>query len=267
VSSKGFDPSEGTAGPVEIRAYAELNDYLPPGQRYRTFTIILDGEIAVSSLLGRVGIPTHVVDLVLRNSEPAGFGDPVSSGDRVSVYPVFETFDISAVQRLRPKPLRSPAFVLDVHLGKLATYLRLLGFDALYSPTYHDEQLVSISTTERRILLSKDRILLGDPRLERAATVRADSPESQLREVVHGFNLEVLIRPFTRCLVCNTLLVSVGKNEILDSIPPHVRETRDRFTQCPDCKRIFWEGSHYNRMVKFISSITGQSAIPPERRE
>jgi len=262
VSSKGSDVAAPGAGVAEMRLYAELNDYLPSGARYAVLSVPLSGEATVATLLQGAGVPRAEVDLILKNGEPAGFDDRVAGGDRLSIYPVFEAFDIRSVQRLRDEPLRTPAFVLDVHLGKLASFLRMLGFDALYSPSYTDEQLIAISLRERRTLLTRDRALLRNPRLERAAAVRADDPRAQIQEVVVRFHLDALARPLTRCLLCNTLLVPVDKSDILDRIPPLVRENQERFTTCPQCRRLFWEGTHHRRMMLFIASI-----IPPPMRQ
>ena len=262
MSSRDSESAERPTGVVEVRLYAELNDYLPSNLRYAVLPVPFQADTTIAELLTAAGVPLSEVDLVLKNGEPGRFEDQVASGDRLSVYPVFETFDIGSAQRLRPQPLRTPAFVLDVHLGKLASFLRMFGFDASYSPSYADEQLVAISLKERRTLLSKDRTLLRDPRLERAVKVRADDPRGQIQEVVARFNLEGMVRPLTRCLLCNTLLVPIAKAEVLDRIPPLVRENQERFTTCPECRRVFWEGTHHKRMMLFIASIISQQALP-----
>jgi uncharacterized protein len=240
---------------VTVRFYAELNDHLAPELRFTPFTLPLGEDATVAGLLASAGVPLSEVDLVLHNGEPARCEDHVASGDRLSVYPVFETFDIGSTQRLRSRPLRAPAFVLDVHLGKLAAFLRMFGCDASYATSLSDEQLVRISLEERRVLLSKDRALLQDTRLERAYAVRAGNTREQLLEVVRRFDLAGSAKPFTRCLHCNTLLVPVAKEAVLDRIPPRVQERCDQFTTCVECQRVFWKGTHYTRMVAFIAEV------------
>ena len=111
-----------------FRFYAELNDFLPQERRHVDFDSTFDGHETVKHLIETMGVPHTEVDLILVNGESLGFDYQVRDGDRISVYPVFEGMNIKAVSRVRPKPLRQPRFVLDNHLGKLATYLRLLVF-------------------------------------------------------------------------------------------------------------------------------------------
>ena len=255
MSSEDSDSPQRLAGVAEVRFYAELNDHLPDSLRFAAVALALDDESTVAGLLTSAGVPLSEVDLVLRNGEPARFDDHVAAGDRLSVYPVFETFDIGSAQSLRPQPLRTPLFVLDVHLGKLASFLRMLGFDAAYSPLFSDEELVTISLQERRVLLSNDRALLRDPRLERASTVEAHDAREQIREVVRRFSLEKMVRPLTRCLRCNALLTPIAKPEVIDRLPPRVRDGQERFTACPECRRVYWEGTHHQRMMQFITSL------------
>lgn len=252
-------------GKVTVRFYAELNRYLAPSTRYACMEVPVESGSKIGAFLERTGVPASEVDLVLCNGETAGFDEPVCPGDRLSVYPVFETFDVSSVQRLRPHPLRSPAYILDVHLGRLASFLRLLGFDAAFASTLTDEELVAISLKEGRTLLSRDRALVRDPRLERAALIKAGDPQDQLLEVVGRFQLEGTSRPFTRCLRCNSLLEQVRKDLILDRLPPRVRETQEEFTACPTCQRVYWKGTHHAHMTAFVTAITDRSATPPEQ--
>jgi uncharacterized protein with PIN domain len=197
------------------------------------------------------------VDLILVNGRSVGFEHQVRDGDRISVYPIFESFDISPVQQVRERPLRAPRFVLDVHLGKLASYLRLLGFDVLYSPAYNDDELMSISLNEQRTLLSKDRQLIQHPSLTHAYLVRQNLPREQAVEVVERFDLYSLIHPFIRCLTCNTLLRRADKDDVAGRLPPRVREAFNEFYLCTFCDRVYWKGSHYEGMKAWIASVRG----------
>ena len=115
---------------------------------------------SVKDIIESFGVPHTEVDLVLVNSESSDFSHLVRNGDRAAVYPVFESLDITPVLRLRPQPLREPKFVLDVHLGTLAGYLRMLGFDTMYANRASDEELVDVSAQQGRILLTRDRGVL-----------------------------------------------------------------------------------------------------------
>ncbi|MCK5571954.1 MAG: twitching motility protein PilT, partial [Bacteroidetes bacterium] len=224
------------------RFYAELNDRLPPAKRYVQFSHSFDDPCSVEQLLTREGVLVDEVDLVLVNGESARLSRVLKDGDRLSVYPVFESFDVRSVQNIRADPLRKPRFVLDVHLGKLASLMRMLGLDALYSNAYTDEEILAISRDEERAVLSRDRALLQHESLTRGYRVREKDPRRQVLEVLERFDLRESLAPLTRCLVCNTPLGKVAKEEVIDRLPPRVRETFEDFWQCMSCKRVFWRG-------------------------
>lgn len=145
--------------------------------------------------------------------------------------------------------------MLDTHLGRLATYLRLLGFDTIWEHNCPDERLATISARERRILLTRDRGLLKRSAVTHGYFVRNTDPRAQLTEVVRRFDLYRLIRPFSRCLCCNTPLKDVAKSEVWDRLPPKVRACCDEFRLCPGCKRVYWKGTHYERMAQLIAQV------------
>jgi uncharacterized protein with PIN domain/sulfur carrier protein ThiS len=247
---------------ARVRLYAELNEYLPRDRRYlETEKPLADGT-TVADLLQEAGVPPGEVDLVLVNGVSVSLDAPVNDGSLVSVYPVFESFDISLEQRIRPIPLRVPRFVLDVHLGRLATLLRMVGFDALYRNDFRDDELLRIASAEKRALLSKDRPLLATPGLERGYHVRADKPVEQLAEVIDRFDLRRLIAPFSRCLLCNVLLKPVAPATVADQVPPRVREAKSVFSRCDGCGRIYWEGTHWERMRALIDRILSRESGP-----
>ncbi len=122
----------------EFRFYEELCDFLAPGRRKRSFVHAFDGTPTVKDRIESLGVPHTEVDLILVDGMPVGFGHRLQGGERVAVYPMFESFELGDACRLRPTPLREPRFVLDVHLGRLAAYLLLLGFDTLYRNDYDE---------------------------------------------------------------------------------------------------------------------------------
>src|SRR3990172_9870927 len=161
-----------------FRFYEELNDFLTAEKRKRDNTVHFDQRNWVKDFIEAMGVPHTEVDLILVNGEPVDFSYIVLQNDRISVYPVFEPLDISPLNRLRPEPLRKPRFVLDTHLGKLARYLRLLGFDTLYDNHYTDAELTDISDSgEKRILLTRDKGLLKRKRITHGYFVRETNPE------------------------------------------------------------------------------------------
>jgi len=156
------------------------------------------------------------------------------------------------VSPLRVKPLREPRFVLDTHLGRLAALLRLAGFDVTYQRDATDDRLAAVSRGERRILLTRDQALLKRRAVTHGYYVRAVEPRLQLIEVFRRFQLPRSARPFTRCTRCNGLLTFTGKDEVAHLVPPRSLAHFERFLRCPGCGRVYWQGSHYERLRALI---------------
>ncbi|MGQ9621604.1 MAG: Mut7-C RNAse domain-containing protein [Bacteroidales bacterium] len=242
---------------VWFRFYEELNDFLPSGKRKVSIPYSFSGRQSVKDAVEALGVPHVEIDLILVNGKSVDFSYLLKNGDRISVYPVFESLDISGVTHLREKPLREIKFVLDVHLGKLARYLRLCGFDTLYEKDYCDNEIITISSLQNRIILTRDKKLLNNKKVTHGIWIRSQYPESQLKEVFDRLDLKYVAKPFTRCMGCNTLLVDVPKEKIIDKLPHKTRELYNTFRLCPQCDQIYWEGSHFKRMKEFISVFTG----------
>jgi hypothetical protein len=247
---------------ARFRFYAELNDFLIDENRGKELTRYFSVSGSVKDFIESFGVPHTEVDLVLANGKPVDFSYPVRDGDRVSVYPVFESLDISSVSRVRPAPLRALRFLLDVHVGRLAAYLRMAGFDALYGNRTSDAELASIVAREGRVLLTRDRYLLMRTAVDRGYWVRATEPKQQLLEVVKRFDLAGSMRPFTRCLDCNAILEEASRESVLERLPPKIRE-KDVFRVCPSCHRVYWEGSHHERMSKLLRWVKANVPAPP----
>jgi uncharacterized protein with PIN domain len=246
-----------SGGEVLVRFYAELNDFLPPDRRFRDVPVDARAPRSVKDLVESLGVPHTEIDVILVNGISVDFAHAVAPGDRVSVYPVFEALDVTPMLRLRPKPLRETRFVLDVHLGKLAAYLRLLGFDARFSRDADDAALASVSRAERRILLTRDRGLLKRSEVTHGYAVRSTRPEEQLREVVDRFDLARSAAPFTRCLRCGGLLEPVAKAGVAARMPPRARELHDEVFRCPACDKLYWKGTHWVRMRGLVARALG----------
>ena len=244
---------------ASFRFYAELNDHLPPRLRYRQLEKRFLLPASVKDMIESLGVPHPEVDLVLVNGESTDFTRLIQSGDRVSVYPVFESIDITPALRLRPQPLRVPKFVLDVHLGKLAGYLRMLGFDTVYSNDAGDSELVKISVEQSRTLLTRDRGLLKHSAVTRGHWMRETDSRRQTEEVLKRFDLARNLHPFTRCIVCNGLLDAISKSYVAGRVPEKVLRWSDEFRECSRCRRVYWEGSHYRRMKRWIEQLAAAS--------
>lgn len=238
-----------------LRCYAELNDYLAPERRQRDIALDFVAPAPVRHLAETLGIPHTEIELVLRNGESVDLETPAADGDRIALYPVFEAFDIQPELRLRAKPLRAPRFVADAHLGKLAGYLRLLGFDTVHENDIGDPALVELATREHRILLSRDRCLLMHKAVTHGCHLRDDDPKAQLRHLVARLQLCGLIRPFSRCTVCNTAVRPVAKDAIIDQLPQSVARLNDEFWRCNGCGRLYWRGSHWQALSRIVDEV------------
>lgn len=241
-----------------FRFYAELNDFLPEERRFRPLPFIFDVAPSVKDAIESFGVPHTEVDLIIANGESVDFEYRVRPDDFISVYPMFETIDISPIVKVRPAPLREPRFVLDGHLGRLARYLRALGFDTVYHRDADDATLARISRQEGRILLTRDRGLLKRGMVTHGYWVRSTQPREQVMEVVRRFDLVDRVKPFTRCVHCNGLLRPATREEVRDNVPPGVVQDYDEFRVCQTCGHVYWPGSHYRRMRAFIRRILSQ---------
>jgi hypothetical protein len=249
-----------------VRFYAELNDFLAPERRFVTSTVAFGEPHSTGDLIRSLGVPLENVDLILVDGASVSPDAPIRNGVRIAVYPQFESFDIADTQKMREAPLRVPRFVLDVHLGKLATLLRMAGFDAKYRNDFSDCELKEISRDEERLLFSCDRKLVDESALDRAYRIRADSPVEQFAEVLERFQLQKLIRPFTRCMLCNALLVRADEDSVRSQVPPRVWQSQTEFRRCPACGRVYWPGTHVARMNALLDRVLSRESRPNAER-
>jgi len=242
-----------------FRFYAELNTLLPIKIRFQDIRQEFKGSQTVKHLIESLGIPHTEVDLILANGTSVDFSYIPMERDQISVYPVFESFDISTINHLRPIPLRDPQFVLDGHLGRLAAYLRMLGFDSLYRNDFSDEELSQISENERRILLTRDRGLLKRSRVTHGFLLTSRDPRQQLLAVIHRFDLVSSFKPFALCIVCNGILENISKEAVINLLEPRTKQYFDKFRQCTGCGKVYWKGSHYEHMIVFVEWVQNAS--------
>lgn len=242
---------------VEVRAYAELNDFLPSEARGTTLSRPVRQHQTVKDIVEALGIPHTEIDLVVVDGEPVGFDHRPDPGARLAVYPVFERVDIGPIGRLRPAPLRDPRFVADVHLGRLARLLRLVGFDSRWGNDLTDEELAAIGRRERRILLTRDRGLLKRREVTHGLYVRSGDPQVQVVDVIRRLDLADRLAPFSRCLRCGGALVTVPKAEVIDRLGPLTRARVEEFRRCVACGHVYWRGAHHDGLVAQVARIRG----------
>jgi len=245
---------------ISLRFYEELNDFLPPEKRKRAFDRAYSQAGSIKDLIESLGVPHTEIDLIMVNGNSVDFSYPVQDGDRISVYPVFETLDISPINHLHLRPLRVTRFVLDTHLGRLAAYLRMLGFDTLYRNDYDDPSLAQISSEQQRILLTCDRQLLMRKQITHGYFVRQRQPHRQLLEVITRLDLCTQLHPFSRCMHCNAQIQPVSKASVIQQLLPNTRKHYEEFWQCPACQKVYWKGSHYQHMKQAIEQLKSECA-------
>jgi uncharacterized protein with PIN domain len=241
---------------ASFRFYEELNDFLPRDRRGRTYATNCARAATTKHMIEALGVPHTEVELVLVNGESVGFDRLLEEGDRVSVYPKFERFDISPLLRVRERPLRRLRFVADAHLGGLARLLRMAGFDTLYDNNFDDSEIEDIALEQERVVLTRDRELLKRRTITHGCYVHSLKAAHQLREMVDRLDLAASMEPFTLCLHCNAPLRDVPKSEVVDQLPPSVRELHEEFNTCDVCHRVFWKGSHYHRMTALLAAAS-----------
>ena len=224
--------------------YGRLNDFLPSHQKGREFPVRFRERQSVKHLAESLGVPHPEIGRVQVNDLEESLNLITQDGDRVKVHPIADGYP------------GEPRFVLDNHLGRLAAYLRMLGFDCLYQNDYEDSQMAEIARQEARILLSRDRRLLMRKSVTDGYCLRSLDPLTQLTEVIQRFELASRLHPFHRCLRCNHLLEPVGKDEVLERLEPLTKQYFEEFHICPACGQIYWKGSHYERMQNLVDEIT-----------
>ena len=243
---------------ARFRFYGALNDFLPAERRKTDASYTFWGRPAVKDAIEAQGIPHPEVDLILVDTRPVRFGYTLQDGDRVSVYPTSRQAGVpdGALRPPRPEP---PRFVCDVHLGRLARSLRMLGLDVRYQNDADDPALAEVADAETRILLTRDIELLKRSRVTHGAFVRAEDPDRQFAEMVVRFNLGDYADPLTRCLRCNDPLQPVAKENVVDDLPAKVRRLYDQFYRCPECDQVYWNGSHVDQMRQTIQRVLDRS--------
>jgi len=224
----------------------------------------LDRRASIKDILESVGIPHTEVGGIVINGQPVDFGACPGHGDRIVVSAIFPPQDVTRPCRLRPDPLPAVRFLVDENVGKLAALLRGLGYDTLAARGITDARLAAMAHAQGRIVLTRDVALLKRRQIVFGRLVRTGIPDRQLQEVVGHFGLTGAHRVFQRCLECNTVLTSVAKADIDHRLEPRTRQYFNAFKRCPTCDRIYWHGSHCDRMVARFRGLGIRIAMEPE---
>lgn len=234
--------------------HGELQDFLMK-RDVEAIPYGFHGSPAVKDAIEALGIPHPEVGLVEVNGAVADFTYRLGPNDVVVVYP-FASSNKRITRSLTPEG--RPVFVLDVHLGGLAKYLRMAGFDTLYEPQdLGDEVLATLSASENRVVLTRDIGLLKRSTVIWGYWVRSTESKSQFREIVERYTLTPHFDPFTRCTECNGEIhaVDIALVQSRDDVPENITNEYSEFKECRGCHKIYWKGSHYDRMKSFLSQF------------
>ena len=253
---------------VTLQFFAELNDFLKDNlrdqqhkpdhyQQGREIHYQLDKPRSVKDLIESLGVPHTEINIIIVNKRSVDFNYPVGPEDTIEVYPAFQQPDITLITQLQDTPPEAK-FILDVHLGKLASYMRMMGFDTLYRNDYDDPHLARISADENRILLTCDVRLLMRKEIDYGYFVRSRTPQQQFKEVIKRFQLKHRYRPFSRCIHCNGIIRPVDKEDIASQLQAKTRQYYSDFYQCQSCHKIYWEGNHVTQMQTVIQELIKQ---------
>jgi uncharacterized protein with PIN domain len=214
-----------------------------------------DRNASIKDVIESFGVPHPVVGKLTVNGTEVGFDYILRDKDIVEASPLTPPVNPFIPTILRPEALGSIAFVVDVNVGKLALHLRALGFDTVYESDTKDGKLAGIAYSQKRILLTRDTSLLKRKIVMHGYLLRSQNPTMQLIEVVHLYDLSNKIEPLSRCIPCNGLLVPVSKETILDRLEPLTKKYYESFHICEQCDKIYWPGSHQEKLVAFIQEV------------
>lgn len=235
--------------------YGNLNDFLSKKDRYSRITYSFKATPALKDAVEAIGIPHVEVEWLLVNGLAVPFSARLQPGNQVEVFPLNTPPAQGSLPPLRDYRLAPHSFVLDTHLGALARRLRLLGIDTYHHPTFDDREIAQIAHTGNRIVLTRDISLLKQKIITWGYWLRSQQPDEQLLEVIRRYDLTPAFQPFTRCLSCNGPIHPVEKESVLEHLPHDTRTYFNEFYQCAACGKVYWKGSHYERMVQAIEGL------------
>ncbi|MFP4085939.1 MAG: Mut7-C RNAse domain-containing protein [Desulfobacteraceae bacterium] len=248
-----------------FRFYEELNDFLPRSRQKKDFKVLFKGRRSVKDMIEALGVPHTEVDLILVHGKSVEFEHVLQDGDRISVYPVFESIDIRDVTHLREMPLRKTRFIADINIGDMVKYMRALGLDVYFDPSLSPREIVGISKQAQRIILTKSRKLLKYRQVSHGIFIRHGRTIEQIKRIIDLLSLRAHIHPFSRCLTCNTPLVRVAKQQVEDRIPPKVRMWCEEYACCEHCSKVYWKSSHFTRIKEVLDEILGPGSWEQEQ--
>ena len=244
---------------ARLHFYAELKDFIAPNGQNKTIVHNFKHRTSIKDVIESYNVPHPEIDLIIVNNVSVDFNYIVQNSDDIHVHPAnasIKQINIAPLRHLSPQVSGEPRFVVDVNLGRLARYLRLLGFDSLYCNNFDDKTIAEISSITQRIVLTRDRKLLHRKIINHGYFVRVETPKIQVREVLDRFNMYSFFKPLTRCTFCNGKLKQTEKQNITQRLKPLTKKHYEKFLVCSDCNHIYWQGSHSIRVARLIREFS-----------
>lgn len=248
---------------TRLHFHAELKDFIAPIERNKVIVHDFNRKVTIKDVIESYNIPHTEIDLIVVNGVSVDFDYIVQNGDDVHVHPAYPTpgpIHLTPLLHLSPRISDQPRFVVDVNLGRLARYLRLLGLDCLYHNNFDDKTIAEISSKTQRIVLTRDRKLLQRKIIIYGYFVRAEMPKIQVKEVLTKFNLYPLLKPLTRCTYCNGKLIQTEKRTITHRLKPLTKKYYEKFLVCSNCDQVYWQGSHSSRVERLIKEFSNENS-------
>jgi uncharacterized protein with PIN domain len=251
----GYSKEKAPMPKATFRFYEELNDFLPGHRKKTDFEAEFVGKRSIKDMIEAMGVPHTEVDLILANGKSVDFKYILQGGDRISVYPVFESINIEGITRLREVPLRRSRFIADSNIRDVVKYMRALGLDVYFDPSLSHMEIIEVSRNEKRIILTKSKNLLKFAQVTHGIYLRPGTTAEQIKRVVDALEIRDKVSPFSRCLCCNTPLETVSKEVVEDRVPPKVRASCNEYTYCRSCDQVYWKGTHFMKIKRVIDQI------------
>lgn len=251
---------------AKIRLHGIIQQFLPASKRGAEILFHPDRNASVKDIIEAHGPPHTEVGKIQLDGVSVDFHARLKPGQTMDVFPVEIPWDVCQPTLLRPRPLFQVAFLVDENVHRLAKLLRVAGLDAAGCKGMEDNDIALAAEKSGRILLSRDHRLLKRSRIIWGRLVRSQQPWEQLLEILELFDLKACLRPFTRCIYCNCGLQARSKVDVLGRLEPLTQRYYDTFFECPECNRVFWPGSHHERLMDRLQSLglIAQNASSPQ---
>lgn len=223
------------------------------------------GNPSVKDSVEACGIPHTEVDQIVIDGHGVDLNTRLRDGQEIAVGPKNVALSASPTIHLCTAPVEPIRFILDVHLGKLARRLRMLGFDCRYRNDFHDDEIARLACSESRVVLTRDRGLLKRSNVAQGLLIRYQQPRQQLVQVVRRYQLISRCQPGQRCSLCNALLVPVSKDQIRRRLKPRTVQYYDHFLLCPECDQVYWRGAHFKNIERWVSELETRCKVEPNK--